>query len=89
MRSPTGPRTKGEKSEPTHASAAIATRSWTEPVSASTYQPRISSSLSNAQEVARSAGHWNRKLRTPNGRGTAKLSAAPKGCARGPYRRAR
>lgn len=37
--------------------------STTEPVSVSTCQPRISVSISNAQEVARSEGHWKRKLR--------------------------
>ena len=36
-------------------------------VSTSTYQPRISVSISNAHDVARSAGHWKRKLRTRNG----------------------
>src|SRR5262245_33658981 len=35
--------------------------------SSSTYQPRISVSISNAHDVSRSAGHWNRKLRTRNG----------------------
>src|SRR5262245_46921205 len=31
------------------------------------YQPRISASISSAHEVTRSAGHWNRKLRTRKG----------------------
>ena len=31
------------------------------------YQPRISVSISHAHEVARSAGHWKRKLRTRKG----------------------
>jgi hypothetical protein len=66
MRSPTRPK-NGEKRDPSHASAATITSCCTEPVAASTYQPRISASISNAQEVARSAGHWKRKLRTENG----------------------
>src|SRR5206468_3038732 len=66
MRSPRMPK-NGEKREPTHASAAKATRYWTEPVAVRTYQPRISASISKASEVARSAGHWKRKLATRNG----------------------
>jgi hypothetical protein len=31
-----------------------------------TYQPRMSVSISNAQEVRRSAGSWKRKLRIRN-----------------------
>jgi hypothetical protein len=31
------------------------------------YQPRMIVSISNAQDVARSAGHWKRKLRTRKG----------------------
>jgi hypothetical protein len=34
------------------------------------YQPRMSISISAAQEVARSDGHWKRKLRTRNGAST-------------------
>src|SRR5205809_126809 len=78
MRSPRMPK-NGEKSEPTHASAAKATRYWTEPVAVSTYQPRISASISNASDVARSAGHWKRKLATRKGAkaGLRELSRAP------------
>jgi hypothetical protein len=43
-------------SEPNSASAS------TEPVETSTNQPRITPSISNAQEASRSAGHWKRKL---------------------------
>src|SRR2546425_4811992 len=75
MRSPRMPK-NGEKREPTHASAAKATRYWTEPVAVSTYQPRISASISKASDVARSAGHWKRKLATRNG-ARAGLSGAP------------
>ena len=32
----------------------------TEPVSTNTYQPRMITSISRAQEVNRSAGHWKR-----------------------------
>ena len=55
---------KGENSDPSQASAPNATRCCTEPVVESTYQPRISTSISKAQDVARSAGHWKRKLHT-------------------------
>ena len=47
--------------------------SSTEPVSTRTYQPRISVSISNAQEVSRSAGHWNRKLRIRKGASVGRL----------------
>src|SRR3954470_6394914 len=57
----------GEKSEPSQASEANSTRLSTDPVSVRMYQPRISASISNAHEVARSAGHWKRKLRTWKG----------------------
>jgi hypothetical protein len=40
------------------------------------YQPRIRFSISNAHEVARSAGHWNRKLRTANGAKAARVTPA-------------
>ena len=36
----------------------------TEPVWTSTYQARMTVSISNARDVRRSAGHWKRKLRT-------------------------
>ena len=39
----------------------------TEPVSTSTYQPRIKFSISVPQDVSMSAGYWKRKLRTWNG----------------------
>src|SRR5690349_17616064 len=66
MRSPSTPK-NGENTEPSQASEPNSTSCSTEPVVESTYQPRISASISNAQEVARSAGHWKRKLRTANG----------------------
>src|SRR5262249_26278540 len=44
----------------------------TEPVSTSTYQPRMMVSISNAHEVSRSAGHWKRKHRVANGASMAK-----------------
>ena len=48
---------------PTNCNAAKAVSQTTEPVADSTNQERISVSISKAQEVARSAGHWNRKDR--------------------------
>src|SRR5688572_17051475 len=75
MRSATMP-SSGENSVPSHASAAMMTRYCTEPVVDSTYQPRISASISKAHDVARSAGHWKRKLRTANG---ARAAARPAG----------
>jgi hypothetical protein len=50
----------------------------TDPVSTSTYQPRIRVSISKAQDVARSAGHWKRKLRTRNGPNAPKRRTALK-----------
>ena len=52
---------------PKYCSAPNSVSSSTEPVSTRMYQPRISSSISIAQDVSRSAGHWKRKLRTSNG----------------------
>jgi hypothetical protein len=52
---------------PRYCNEAKSVRSSTDAVSTSTYQLRISVSISNAHEVARSAGHWKRKLRTRNG----------------------
>src|SRR5262245_1723705 len=66
MRSPATPK-NGEKSDPSHTSAPNTTNCSTDPVAVSTYQPRISVSISNATDVARSAGHWKRKLRTRKG----------------------
>jgi hypothetical protein len=66
MRSPSMPK-KGEKREPSQPRAAMPTSCCTEPVVERIYQPRISASISNAQEVIRSAGHWKRKLRTAKG----------------------
>ena len=60
--------------------------SMTEPVSLSTYQPRISVSISKAQDVSRSASHCNRKLRlrksvrTESPTTWLKLSAQGQGC---------
>src|SRR5215470_579993 len=68
IRSPARPK-NGENSEPSHASAATVASCCTEPVAESTYQPRISASISNAHDVSRSAGHWKRKLRTAKGEG--------------------
>src|SRR3990167_738477 len=66
MRSPMTPNI-GASSVPTYCSEAKMVSISTERVSTSTYQPRISISISSAHEVARSAGHWKRKLRTLNG----------------------
>src|SRR5262245_4756496 len=54
----------------------------TDRVSTSTYQPRISVSISNAQEASRSAGHWKRKLRIRNGENIAcrRCGSAPCHC---------
>src|SRR5918992_1604706 len=68
MRSPATPK-KGEKREPSHTSAATITSCCTDPVVERMYHPRMSASISNAHDVARSAGHWKRKLRTLNGDG--------------------
>src|SRR5690349_59923 len=57
----------GEMSVPRCWSETKKVRSSTDCVSTRTYQPRISVSISNAQEVARSAGHWNRKARILKG----------------------
>ena len=59
MRSPTTP-SRGATSVPTNSRAPNSVRSRTEPVWTSTYQPRISVSISKAQEVSRSEGHWMR-----------------------------
>ena len=48
----------GESSVPISNKEPNTANQVTEPVSVSTYQPRISVSFSKAQEVARSAGHW-------------------------------
>jgi hypothetical protein len=70
----------GENSAPIHASAAMTTRYWTEPVAARTYQPRINASISKAHDVARSADHWKRKLGTPNGARSFNSARAKKEC---------
>src|SRR5581483_8601874 len=57
----------GATSVPVNCSTPNTVSSTTDPVSTSTYQPRISVSISKAQEVARSAGHWKRKPRTRKG----------------------
>ena len=57
----------GATSVPANCSAPNRVSSSTEPVSTSTYQPRISVSISKAQEVRRSAGHCKRKARTLKG----------------------
>ena len=58
---------KGEKMAPIQVSEPNATRYSTEPVAVRMYQPRISVSVSKPTDVARSAGHWKRKLRTWKG----------------------
>src|SRR5262245_61452359 len=57
----------GAISVPANCKAPNRVSSSTEPVSTSTYQPRISVSISKAQEVSRSAGHCRRKARTRKG----------------------
>src|SRR5688500_15615523 len=54
-------------SVPRYCSETKIVKSSTERVSTSTYQLRISVSISNAHDVVRSAGHWKRKARTRNG----------------------
>src|SRR6185437_3319506 len=66
MRSPAMPK-NGEIRVPRNCSEAKIARITTEPVETSTNQPRITPSISKAQEVSRSAGHWKRKLRTRKG----------------------
>src|SRR5665213_1957428 len=66
IRSPAMPIT-GANKVPIYWTEANAVSSTTEPVSTSTYQPRITFSISKPQEVSRSAGYWKRKLRTWNG----------------------
>src|SRR4029453_11426761 len=78
-RSPSTPN-MGAASEPRNWREAKVVRRSTEPVLTMTYQPRMSVSISNAQEVRRSAGSWKRKLRIRktvriNGRGLSSLSA--------------
>src|SRR6478736_10475183 len=58
---------KAENTAPIQVSEPKATRYSTEPVAVRMYQPRISASISKPIEVARSAGHWKRKLRTAKG----------------------
>src|SRR5215472_2913519 len=65
-RSPAMPNS-GAASVPKYCSEPNRVSSSTEPVSARMYQPRISVSISLPQEVSRSAGYWNRKLRMRNG----------------------
>ena len=57
----------GASTAPTHISAPKPTSHSTEPVAVRMYQPRISASISKPIDVARSAGHWKRKLRTAKG----------------------
>ena len=56
IRSPATPNS-GAISVPRKCSDPIRASETTESVSTSTYQPRMSVSISNAQEVSRSAGH--------------------------------
>ncbi len=66
MRSPAMPK-NGEINVPRNCSEPNTASANTEPVETSTNQPRITPSISKAHEARRSAGHWKRKLRTPNG----------------------
>src|SRR3990172_7371769 len=66
IRSPTTPNIGAIKVQ-IYCSEANTVNSSTDLLSTSTYQPRISVSISKAHEVARSAGHWKRKLRSRNG----------------------
>ena len=59
MRSATTP-ISGAISVPTNCSEPNTVSHSTEPVSTSTYQPRIRVSISKAHEVNMSAGHWKR-----------------------------
>src|SRR3990172_11159541 len=77
MRSPMTPNI-GASSVPRCCSDANTVSINTDRVSTSTYQPRISVSISNAHEVARSAGHWKRKLRTRKGASVAAEEVALK-----------
>src|SRR5215471_8738485 len=69
MRSPAKPK-NGEIKVPRNCSEPNSASASTEPVATSTNQPRITPSISKAQEASRSAGHWKRKLRTSNGAST-------------------
>src|SRR5215470_13978620 len=64
-RSPSTPN-MGAASVPRNWSDAKPVSSSTEPVWTITYQPRMIVSISNAQDVRRSAGSWKRKLLTRN-----------------------
>ncbi len=66
MRSPAMPNS-GEIRVPRNCSEPNTASARTEPVATSTNQPRMTPSISNAQEASRSAGHWNRKLLMRNG----------------------
>src|SRR5579883_776238 len=66
MRSPAMPNI-GAARVPKYCSDANRVRSRTEPVSVRMYQPRIRFSISEPQDVSRSAGYWKRKLRIWNG----------------------
>ena len=81
-RSPTTPNI-GATRVPASCSTPNRVSITTDPVSTSTYQPRISVSISKAHEVSRSAGHWNRKLRTRNGASAGGPGCGPdsSGCA--------
>src|SRR5580698_3295140 len=69
-RSPAKPN-MGAISVPTYCSEPYTVSSSTDPVAVRMYQPRIRFSISKPHEVSRSAGNWNRKLRTPNGARTS------------------
>ena len=102
MRSPARPK-NGENSDPPARPERRRSRAAApSPVVLRMYQPRISASISNAHDVARSAGHWKRKLRTEKGEPSARIAgderrgvyaagararAARAGRGRGPDRR--
>ena len=79
---PTTPYT-GAISVPRYCSAPNTVSQSTDPVSTSTYQPRMIVSISNAHEVSRSAGHWKRKLRVANGASIAKRATPDTGASGG------
>src|SRR5215218_368339 len=66
MRSPAMPK-KGEIRVPRNCREPKSASASTDPVETSTNQPRITPSISKAQDASRSAGHWKRKLRIRKG----------------------
>src|SRR5438270_8647282 len=66
IRSPAMPKA-GASKVPRYCNAQYRVSARTEPVVTRMYQPSTKFSISMPQEVRRSAGNWNRKLRTWNG----------------------